>query len=228
MIRRFVIVVLALACSLAGCKPAGDSLAERTATRALDASVFSRGNATQVATFVSGRPQRPKPYAIENFLYAKHWLVCKTTQPGLFSTVSVCTLDDAGRTYGRANGWTSAPGPAPCAACETWSVPIATAKLNDVTDIASTDKTHGTATYRYTVIPNELGAQLADWMATNPTAWCGPDAPADADWKTPRAGAVAFAYGDGAWRVATPAAGFDATFADTAAAAKADRPCVAH
>ncbi len=228
MIRRFIIVVLALACSLTGCKPAADSLANTTATRALEASVFSRTDAVQVASFVSGQPQRPKPYAIENFLYAKHWLECKATQPGLFSTVSVCTLDEAGKTYGRANGWSSAPGPAPCNSCETWTVPIAMAKLNDVTDIASTDKTHGTARYRYTVIPNELGSQLADWMSTNPTAWCGQDARADGDWKTQRTGAVAFAYEDGAWHVTPAATGFDGTFGDTVAASKADRPCTAH
>lgn len=224
MLRRLPVLVLIVACALAGCRPSGSSL-QATARRALGASVFAPANADQVATIVSGQVQRPIPYAIENFLYAKHWLECKATQPGLFSAQTVCRLDDAAKTYGRTNGWHAGPGPAGCTACETWSIPIATAKLNDVTAITSTDATHGTVTYAYTVIPNELGTQLDAWMRMDSSAWCGPDPRADADWTTPRTGSASFVR-DGGWHVAPPPAGFDATFGDTAAAAKGDRQCL--
>ena len=225
MVRRFFLVAGLLAVALAGCKQSSGKLVAQTATTALDASLFAAPNNVQTLSFTSGGARDAKPYALVNFLYAKHWLACASTEPGPFSQQSVCTFQPAGRAYAHANGWTAVRPSNGCAACETWSVPVATAKLQHVTAVEG-DKTHATATYAYEVVPTELGLQLMDWMAKNPIAWCGPIPSASGGWSKPRTSDAQFAHTGTSWQLAQPAAGFDATFADPGASkTSADRPC---
>ena len=225
MLRRFFFLAGTLAISLAGCKQNGN-LAAQTATTALDASIFASPNNVQALTFTSGGERDPKPYALANFLYAKHWLTCKATQPGIFASTTACTFENVGRSYAHANGWTQTRPPGGCAQCETWMVPVAVAKLQRVTNVSATDKTHANATYAYDVVPTEIGAQLTDWMAKNPVAWCGPIPNVAGGWSKARSGEAAFAHVGQSWQVAQPPAGFATTFGDPSATpATANRPC---
>ena len=225
MSRRFFFLAGLLAVLLAGCKQPG-SLAAKTATTALDSSLFAAPNNVQSLTFTAGGARDPKPFALANFLYAKRWLMCKATQPGIFASTTACTFENVGRSYARANGWTQTRPAGGCAQCETWTVPVAVAKLQRVTNVSATDKTHASATYAYAVVPTELGAQLADWMAKNPVAWCGPIPSVAGGWSKARSGQAAFARAGEVWQLAAPPAGFASTFGDPAATgAAADRPC---
>ena len=173
-------------------------------------------------SLVTGDSRTPKADALNGFLYAKHWLTCKDTQPGPFSRVAVCTLNAAGRTFGHENGWTERHSDdSTCAQCELWTVPLARARLRSVTGVTATDKTHAVVTYAYDVVPNAFGGELSDWMGTNPVAWCGPDPRAVGAWAQARSGTANFARTGGTWAPSQPAAGFVAVFG----APSAERAC---
>ncbi len=227
MVRRFFLFAV-IAVSLAGCKPPGGTFAAQTAATTLATTLFAAPNNVQTLSFTAGGARDPKPYALANFLYAKRWLACKASQPGPFASQTICTFETVGRSYAHANGWTAARPAGGCAQCETWTVPVATAKLQHVTRVAASGKTQATATYEYAVIPNEFGTQLADWMAKNPVAWCGPIPSARGGWSKPRSGTAEFVRAGQGWQLAQPAAGFAATFDDPAATgAVAERACSA-
>lgn len=219
MFRRTLLAAALLACCLSGCK--NGNLATREATAALDASLFAPANSVQTLSFVSGDSRTPKADALNGFLYAKRWLECKDTQPGLFSRVAVCTFNAAGRTFAQQNGWTAVKGGGACAECETWTVPLARAKLQSVTSIAASDKSHAAVTYAFDVVPNAFGGQLGDWMGTNPVAWCGPDPRAIGAWSQARSGTASFARTAGKWAPSQGSAGFTASFG----APSAERTC---
>ncbi len=208
---------------LSGCK--NNDLAVREASRTLAATAFSPPQAVQTLTFTSGESRTPRAQAIDSFLYAKHWLECKDTQPGLFSRVAVCTLDTAGLTFARENNWHATHVAAGCALCETWTVPLARATLRSVTGLMQRDKTHAVATYAYEVVPNAFGGELGDWMTKNSDAWCGPDPRAAGGWGRTRDGQADFVRAGSSWTVADAAPG--ATFAGTFGAPAPDRPCAA-
>lgn len=220
-VRKFA-VLFSIAFAIAGCKSTG--LGEKTATTALESTVFAPAAATQTLTFVVGRERPAKPYAIDGFLYAKRWLACRDAEPGLFSAHTVCTFEDAGRAYAAANGWTVARGDATgaCAKCETWTVPLARAKLRSVSDVHETGKDTASATYGFDVTPNEFGAQLDDWMKQNALAWCGADPRAIGLWGTERSANATFVRSSQGWKPAEPAS-FTTSFANRAVAP--DRPC---
>ena len=220
MFRRSLLAAGLLAIVLSGCK--SGSLAARDATTALDASLFSAANAVQTLSLVTGESRVGQADAINGFLYAKRWLECKDTQPGVFSRFTVCTLNTVGRTYAHENDWTSAHPAGTCAACEVWTIPLARARLRDVNDVAQSDKTHAVASYSYDVVPNAFGNELGAWMSTNPIAWCGADPRAIGAWAQPRAGKASFVRTSRAWVLspATPS-GFTANFASPSAV----RPC---
>lgn len=225
MFRRFFLFG-AIAVLLAGCKEPGGKFVAQTATTTLDATLFAAPNNVQTLSFTSGGARDPKPYALANFLYAKRWLACHAAQPGPFASQTLCTFEAVGRSYAHANGWTATHPAGGCAQCETWLVPVATAKLQRVLQVTAASKTHAAATYAYAVVPTELGSQLADWMAKNPVAWCGPVPSVQGGWSKPRSGTAEFTHAAPGWQLAQPAAGFAATFADpTATGASADRPC---
>ncbi len=222
-LHRTLLVATIVAVSLTGCKPPKPSLAAQAAQTTLEATAFAPPNDVQTLTFTTGQVRPPKPYALDGFLGAKRWLVCEATEPGPFAREAVCQFNTPGRTYARANGWTSAPAGGRCTRCEVWTVPLAQAKLDRITGVTIADATHATVTYAYDVVPNELGAQLAAWMASNPVAWCGPDPRVVGQWSQPRAGTAMFVKAGGDWQIAPPPDGFAATFASTAA--HVDRPC---
>ncbi|MBC5800005.1 MAG: hypothetical protein GIX03_01525 [Candidatus Eremiobacteraeota bacterium] len=224
MQRRSFFVIALFVLAVAGCRTTND-LPAQVAMATLETTIFSAPNDAQTLTFTAGGERAPKPYALTGFLYAKHWLECQATESGPFARTAVCRLDAAGRTYAQANGWTSAPTPGGCAQCETWTVPLAQAKLARVTDVTFSDKTHATVTYAYQVVPSEIGVQLADWMRQNPVAWCGPDPRAVGAWSQPRTGTATFVKTQTDWESATPAAGFSATFASAPASSGVSRPC---
>ncbi len=223
MLRRLIFAGGLFAFILFGCK--SGSLAGREATAALDATVFSMPNAVQTLSFRVGESRTPKADAINGFLYAKHWLECKDTQPGLFSRVAVCTLDAAGRTFAHENNWTVAHSEGACARCETWTVPLARATLRSVTDVSASDKTHAVVTYAYEVVPNAFGGELGDWMTKNPAAWCASDPRAVGVWRHPRSGKADFTRSGGMWTV-TPGGG-SGDFAANFGASSTDRACPA-
>ena len=219
MSRTSLLVAALLACCLSGCK--NGNLATREATTALAASLFAPANSVQTLSFTSGDSRTPKADALNGFLYAKRWLDCKDTQPGLFSRVAVCTFNATGRTFARENGWTVARGDGACAQCEIWTVPLARATLRSVTSVAATDKTHAVVAYAYDVVPNAFGGQLGDWMGTNPVAWCGTDPRAVGAWTQARSGTANFVRTGKTWAPSQPGAGFTATFG----APSAERIC---
>jgi len=225
MQRRFVFVIAVFLLALGGCRTAKNDLPAEVAMATLEATVFSTPNAVQTMTFTAGGERAPKPYPLAGFLYAKRWLVCQATEAGPFARTAVCRFDTAGRTYAQANGWTSAPTPGGCAQCETWTVPLAQAKLARVTDVTLSDKTHAAVTYTYQVVPTEIGAQLADWMRQNPVAWCGPDPRTIGVWSQPRTGTAAFVKSQTDWESAPSPGGFSAAFAHAAASTGVTRPC---
>ncbi len=198
--RSLLLCIVAV--SIAGCK--SDDLSGQAATNALETTLFAPAGATQTTTFVVGAARPAKPYAIDGFLYAKRWLTCSAEQPGLFSSTSVCELDSAGRTYAASNGWTSVRGGTAggnaCEKCETWTVPVARAKLRRVSDIHRTGKDAAGATFAYDVTPNEFGNQLGAWMAQNAKAWCGPDPRSVGVWGAERSGNARFERANGTWR----------------------------
>lgn len=221
MLRPFFLAAVVFACALSGCKNA--SLATRDASTALSASIFAPANAVQSLSFTSGDSRTPKADALNGFLYAKRWLDCKNTEPGLFSRVSICTLNAAGRTFAHQNGWTATHPSGACERCELWSVPLARAQLASVTSISASDKTHAVVAFTYGVTPNAFGGQLGDWMSTNPVAWCGPDPRAVGAWTQTRTGTARFERQGKTWGVSPSEGGFDATFA----APSAERTCTA-
>ena len=209
--------------ALAGCKEP-DGLVSQTAMTTLDQTIFVAPNNVQTLTFTAGAERDLEPLALTNLLFAKHWLACKAPEDA--ESKAVCTFEPAGRNYARANGWTQTRSAGGCARCETWSVPVATAELRRVVSVALTSKTQASATYEYSVVPTEFGAQLADYMARNRAAWCGPIPSTAGGWFTPRSGTAEFTNADGNWELAQPAAGFAATFGDPAASgAAAERRC---
>jgi hypothetical protein len=173
-------------------------------------------------SLVTGDSRTPKADALNGFLYAKHWLTCKDTQPGLFSRVAVCSLNAAGRTYANENGWTERHGEvSTCPQCELWTVPLARATFGSVTGVTATDKSHAVVTYTYHVTPNAFGGELGDWMGTNPVAWCGPDPRAVGAWAQARSGMANFVRTGDMWAPSPPVSGFIEAFG----APSADRAC---
>ena len=223
MVRR--LFILAVIAALLGCKQPGEFVTQ-TAMTTLDQTTFASPNNVQTLTFTSGGEREPRPLALLNFLYGKRWLSCKPAQPESSPSKAVCTLEAAGRIYARANGWAQVRAARTCSKCETWSVPVAAAKLQRVLSVAATNQTQAAATYEYSVVPTELGTQLADYMARNPAAWCGPIPSVAGGWFTPRSGTTEFTRNDGVWQLSQPASGFASTFTDPAATATvAERPC---
>jgi len=226
MQRRPLFVIAVFLLALSGCKtPKNDLVTEQAAMAALETTAFSAPNDVQTLTFTAGGERPPRPYALTGFLFAKRWLVCPTTESGPFARTVLCTFDAAGRTYAQANGWTSAPTPGGCPQCETWTVPLAQARLERVTDVTLTDKSHAVATYAYEVVPNEIGGQLGAWMHVNPVAWCGPDPRALGAWSRPRTGTATFVRSQAGWEIVPPPVGYSATFPSAAAANGVARPC---
>lgn len=223
MFRPTLVAAALIACFLSGCK--NGNLATREASTALEASLFAPANSVQTLSFISGDSRTPKADALNGFLYAKRWLDCKDTQPGLFSRVAVCTFNATGRTFAHQNGWTAVRGDDTCAQCETWTVPLARATLRSVTSVAASDKSHAVVTYAYDVVPNAFGGQLGDWMGTNPVAWCGPDPRAIGAWAQARTGTASFARSNGTWAPSQAGqGGFNATFGAPAAERTCARP----
>jgi hypothetical protein len=215
MHRTWILAITVVALGLSACK--SGNLATSAASAALGSTVFAPSNAIQTLSFTSGDPAIPKADALQGYLYAKHWLDCKDTQPGVFSHVAVCTLNAAGRTFAHENDWTSAHPDGSCAQCEVWTVPLARAELRGVTALSAIDKTHAVADYDYEVVPGAFGGELGDWMRTNPVAWCGPDPRAIGAWSQPRAGKAAFVRTGTRWEPAPAPGGFTATFGAPAA-----------
>jgi hypothetical protein len=215
MFRPTLPAAALIACCLWGCK--NGNLAAREASTALAKSLFAPENSVQTLSLVTGDSRTPRADALNVFLYAKHWLTCKDTQPGIFSRVAVCTLNAAGRTFGQENGWTKRDDVATCAQCELWTVPLARATLRSVTGVAASGKNHAVVTYAYDVTPNAFGGELGDWMGTNPVAWCGTDPRAVGAWAQARSGTANFARTGGMWAPSQPPAGFTQTFGAPAA-----------
>jgi hypothetical protein len=223
MVLRMLLAAGLLATVLSGCK--SGSLAARDASVSLNAGVFSPANSVQTLSFTSGDTSTPRADALNGYLYAKRWLACKTTQPGIFSRQSVCSLNTVGRTYAHENQWTSAHPAGACEQCEVWTVPLARARLTEVSDVSASDKTHAVATYAYDVVPNAFGAGLGDWMSSNPVAWCGPDPRAVGAWNQARAGKASFERTSRSWSVSPPApSGFAANFGAPAAERQCTSP----
>jgi len=204
---------------------ADNALAEREATASLTAAYFTGPVAEQTATFSEGRAQPQKPFALDTFLFDKHWLVCKNTEPGPFSSDTICRFDTEGRTYAHENAWTSAPASGGCAQCETWTVPIARATLSTITGITRVDKTHATVAYVFDVVPNVFGGEFGAWMSAHPSAWCGPDARATGGWGQTKTAQANFELTAGKWRIVEPSGTFDSLFADDAATKAAEHRC---
>ncbi len=217
--RLFMSALLFLV--LPSCKPPANDLAAQTAMAALATTVFAAPNDVQTLTFVSGAARAPKPFPFEGFLYAKHWLACEATEPGPFARTAVCRLDAPGRAYASANGWTAMRAQG-CDGCETWTVPLAQAKLGSITDIAMRDRSHATVTYTFQVVPNEIGSQLAAWMRVNPIAWCGVDPRAVGGWTHVRSATAAFTRTPTGWQLEP--GGFTRPFED--AGKQPARPCL--
>ena len=173
--------------------------------------------------YVSG-DRKTRPLALDEFLYAKHWTGCEAGETGPFAASTRCRLNDEGRTYGAANGWSPVSVErGGCARCEVWHIPLAHAALRAVGAVELADADRATASYTYLVTPNEFGAQLAAWMADHPIAWCGPNPAAIGVWNRPRRAQASFERVKGHWVLANPASPtFDATFADPSAK---DQPC---
>ncbi len=223
MQRRSLFVTAIFLLALGGCKTAKNDLPAQAATAALTTTYFSPRNDVQTLTFAAGGQRSTHAYALEGFLFAKRWLVCQATETGPFAQGSACRFNTAGRTYAQADGWTSAATSGGCAQCETWTVPLAQAKLERVTDVTASDKTHAVVTYAYEVVPNEIGAQLSAWMRQNPIAWCGPD-PRGA-WSHPLSGTATFVRSQTGWQIVPSPDGFSATFPSATASYDVTRPC---
>ena len=209
--QRFRIIgsLVLLSLAVVGCKTSSP-LAESEAQRQISSTFFAGPAVTQSVTFVSGAVEQ-HPYAIDQFLYAKHWSTCENTA-GALETTPACSLDAEGGTYGHVNHWSVVETPTSgCGKCATWTIPVATAAFKSVQSIDVLDKTHANATYTYAVTPNEFGTSLGAWTAGHPLSWCGPDASAVGGWATTRVGHAAFEKVGGTWTLhAAP----NATFAD--------------
>ena len=220
------ILIASILLSLVGCKTSeSGGLAAAAASRAVDAAYFTSPAALQTLSFSEGKAQPAKPLALDTFLYDKRWLECKNTEPGPIERETLCRFDTAGRTYAHENGWTSAAAANGCADCETWTVPLARARFISVTSVTRIDKTHASAAYTYTVVPNEFGAEFGAWMGDHPNAWCGPDPRVSGGWSQTRTAVATFEQTGGNWQLAPPATTFTATFAVQNAGASADHAC---
>jgi hypothetical protein len=227
MVYRSILVASVLL-ALIGCKTSSnEGLASAAASSAVEQAYFASPAAIQTASFSEGKAQPAKPLALDTFLYEKRWLECKNTEPGPIERETLCTFDSAGRTYAHENAWTAAAAANGCAECETWTVPLATARFLNVTAITRIDPTHASVAYTYSVVPNEFGGELGAWMADHPKAWCGPDPRVAGGWSQTRTGVATFEQRAGTWHLETPATSFSETFAVQAAGASAEHPCPA-
>jgi len=205
--------------AVVGCKTSSP-LAEREAKATLARTLFTDSARVQTVTYVSGHVAS-QPLAIDQFLFAKHWSTCPSAG-GALASAPVCTLDDEGMSYGKTNGWSSAPSDA-CDKCTAWTIPVASATLKSVDSIDATDGSHATATYSYVVVPNEFGKSFGEWTAGHAVAWCGPDPVAVGGWAGSHTATAAFVKGSSGWQLANPpGTTFAANFANGAAVAK---PC---
>ncbi|MDQ2857675.1 MAG: hypothetical protein M3R53_03360 [Candidatus Eremiobacteraeota bacterium] len=222
--KRLVVALLVAGTLLSGCKK--PSVLERAdAQNILQTALFSGPRATQTLDFTSGAIAS-HPLALEQFLYAKHWLDCSATAPGSFTTSAVCRLNAEGRTFGSANGWTWLPATEKgCERCETVHVPLAVARLTAVSAVDIVDDSHATVAYAYQVVPNPFGVQLAGWMAGHALAWCGPDPAARGGWNAQRSTKAALVRSNAGWLPQeTLAPDFAGSFAP-AETADSGKPC---
>lgn len=222
--KRLLVALLVAGALLSGCKKPS-SLERADAQNILQTALFSGPRATQTFDFTSGGIAS-HPLALEQFLYAKHWLDCTATAPGTFTTSAVCRLNAEGRTFGTANGWAWLPSTEKgCERCESVHVPLAVARLTAVSAVEIADESHATVVYSYEVVPDQFGVQLAAWMAAHTLAWCGPDPAARGGWNVQRSAKAAFVRSSAGWLPAeTQAADFAGSFAP-ADAADGGKPC---